>query len=282
MSESIKTIVVNGQKLAYLSCGEGPLVICLHGFPDSAYSFEAMLPVLAKAGYRAVAPFLRGYSPSGLAVDNDYSIPAVAGDLLGLISALGEQTASVIGHDWGGFTACTAANIAPQTIDKLVVMAVPHMHGGNFSLAQLKKSWYVMLFQLPWLPEWLLGRNDFEFIDQLYRDWCPNWDETEYNLEPVKKALSAPGGLKAALAYYRTMIRGSNRHDREIMSRQTVVPALWIAGAADGSVGPDQFEGMEACFSNRFELLIVDKAGHFVHREAAELVHNSVLAFLAD
>jgi pimeloyl-ACP methyl ester carboxylesterase len=281
MTLPVKHIEVNGQPLAYLELGEGPLVVCLHGFPDSAYSYELLLPVLAAAGYRAVAPFLRGYYPSGLAVDNDYSIPAVAGDLLGLITALGEERASVIGHDWGGFTAYTAANIAPQCIDKLVVMAVPHMRQGNSSLAQLRKSWYVMLFQLPWLPERLVRRDDFEFIDQLYRDWSPNWDETEFALQPVKQALSSPGGLSAALAYYRALVRGSNKQDREIMARQVSVPSLWIAGEVDGSVGLDQFEGLEAAFTDRFELLIVDNAGHFVHREAPDLVHNSLMAFLA-
>lgn len=281
MSQTLKHIEVNGQSLAYLEQGEGPLVICLHGFPDSAYSYAGMLPVLAAAGYRAVAPFLRGYYPSALAVDNDYSIPTVAGDVLGLITALGEDKASLIGHDWGGFSAYTAANIAPQCIDKLVVMAVPHMHKSNFSLAQLRKSWYVMLFQLPWLPERLVRRNNFEFIDQLYRDWCPNWDEAAFALEPVKQALSAPGGLTAALAYYRAMIRGSTAHNREIMGRQTSVPALWIVGEADGSVGLDQFAGIETAFTGPFELLIVDRAGHFVHREAADLVHNKLLEFLA-
>ena len=187
----------------------------------------------------------------------------------------------MIGHDWGGFSAYTAANIDPERIDKLVVMAVPHMSQGNTSLAQLKKSWYVMLFQLPWLPERLVRRDNFEFIDQLYRDWSPNWDEEEFTLQPVKQALSAPGGLSAALAYYRALIRGSNKHDREIMSRQVSVPSLWIAGEVDGSVGLDQFEGLEAAFTDRFELLIVDKVGHFVHREAPELVHNRLLTFLA-
>ena len=280
-SMPVKTIEVNGLSLAYLEQGEGPLVICLHGFPDSAYSYADMLPVLAAAGYRAVAPFLRGYYPSALAPDNDYSIPVVASDLLALINALGADKASVIGHDWGGFTAYTAADIAPQRIDKLVVMAVPHMHQSNFSLAQLKKSWYVLLFQLPWLPEKLVRRNNFEFIDQLYRDWCPHWDESAFALEPVKKALAAPGGLVAALAYYRSMIRGSSSRDREIMSRRTSVPSLWIAGEADGSVGLEQFEGMESAFTGPFELFIVDRAGHFVHREAADLVHNKLLQFLA-
>lgn len=279
-SADIHYQTVNGVKLAYLEKGSGPLVICMHGFPDSAYSFIGMLDFLATNGYRAVAPFLRGYYPSSLAPDHDYSIPTVAGDVLALIDALGESSASLIGHDWGGFACYTAANICPQKVDKLVVLAVPHMHNSGFSWAQIKKSWYVMLFQLPWLPEKLVARNNFEFIDQLYRDWSPNWDEAEFMLQPVKAALAADGGLIAALAYYRTMIRGSTSEHREIMAKQTSVPALWIAGEADGSIGLEQFDGIERAFTDRFELLTVPLAGHFVHREAAQLVQNKVLSLL--
>lgn len=280
-THTIKTLDVNGVELSYLERGTGPLVLCLHGFPDTAYSFEAMMELLAGNGYRAVAPFLRGYYPSALAADNDYSIPTVARDVLALIDALGDGKASVIGHDWGGFAAYTAANIAPEKVDKLVVLAVPHMHKSVFSWAQLKKSWYVMFFQLPWLPERRVAADNFEFIDQLYRDWSPNWSESEFNLAPVKQALGIAGGLTAALSYYRTLIRGSNAQDREVMGQQTSVPALWIVGEADGSIGADQFEGIESAFTGSFEILSVPSAGHFVHREAPEIVHNKLLAFLA-
>ena len=280
-NNNIKFINSNGVNLAYLEKGSGPLVLCLHGFPDTAYSFTGLMDVLAEHGYHAVAPFLRGYYPSGLAADNDYSIPAVAQDVLALIDALGDGQASVIGHDWGGFAAYTAANISPEKIHRLVVMSVPHMHCPAFSLSQLKKSWYVMLFQLPWLPEWLVAKNDFAFIDQLYRGWSPNWNEQHFDLAPIKQSLGFAGGLAAALAYYRTMIRGAKAEHREIMSQPTTVPALWIVGEADGCVGLDQFAGIEKAFTHRFELLTIEGVGHFVHREAPELVENKILSLLA-
>lgn len=276
---AVQTVNINGVDIAYLEQGEGPLVLCLHGFPDSAYSFEGLLETLAAAGYRAVAPFLRGYYPSGLAPDGDYSIPAVAADILGLVDELGGGKASIIGHDWGGFTAYTAANMAPEKIERITVMAVPHMHVTAMSWAQLKKSWYVMFFQLPWLPEKIVSRDNFAFIDRLYHDWCPNWEPEHFKLSPVKRALGIAGGLKAALGYYRAMIRGSNASDRAIMERQTSVPALWIVGTADGSVGVEQFAGIEAAFTDTFEILMVDGAGHFVHREARQQVENKILEF---
>lgn len=278
---NIQFIHANGVELAYLEKGSGPLVICLHGFPDTAYSFTGLLDVLAANGYHAVAPFLRGYYPSGLAPDNNYSIPAVAGDVLALIDALGDGQASVIGHDWGGFAAYTAANISPEKIPKLVVMCVPHMHCPSFSFSQLKKSWYVMLFQLPWLPERMVAKNNFAFIDRLYRTWSPGWGESEFNLQPVKVSLAAEGGLAAALGYYRAMIRGAKAQHRQIMSQQTSVPALWIAGEDDGCIDLRQYNGMDVAFSDHFELFKVAGAGHFVHREAPELVQNKILSLLA-
>ncbi|WP_159931258.1 alpha/beta fold hydrolase [Oceanicoccus sp. KOV_DT_Chl] len=276
----INFITVNGVRLAYLEQGKGPLLICLHGFPDTAYSFTHLMDTFSAQGYRVVSVFLRGYYPSGLAIDDDYSIPTVARDIVELIAALGEETATLIGHDWGGFTAYTAANLNPAVIDKIVVMAVPHLHHSTFSWQQLRKSWYVMLFQLPKLPEYLVAKNDYAFIDRLYKSWCPNWSEAEFQLQPVKKALAFAGGLKAALAYYRAMIRGSTARDRALMSQQTSVPALWISGDADGSIDPGQFVGIEKAFTSQFELLSIPNAGHFVHREATHLVENKILSFL--
>lgn len=278
---AIQAITVNGVEIAYLERGEGPLVLCLHGFPDSAYSFEGMIETLAEAGYRVVAPFLRGYYPSGLAPDGDYSVPAVARDILGLVDLLGGGKASIIGHDWGGFTAYTAANIAPEKIQRIVVMSVPHLHVTKMSWTQLKKSWYVLFFQLPWLPERVVARDNFAFIDRLYKDWSPNWDPAHFQLAPVKRALAIAGGLKAALGYYRAMIRGSKLEHRALMESQTTVPALWVAGTADGSVDIEQFLGIESAFTGPFELIKVEAAGHFVHREAKQQVENKIIDFFS-
>lgn len=283
--EDYARITVNGVELAYIEAGpssseRAPLVICLHGFPDSAHSYDDLLPVLAKAGYRAVAPFLRGYFPSAIPADGDYAMTTVAADVLALIDALGEREAIVIGHDWGGFAAYTAANMAPEKVSKLVVLAVPHMAATNNSLAQLKRSWYVLFFQLPWLPEKRVPRDNFAFIDRLYRAWSPNWEESEFDLAPVKRALAAPGGLRAALGYYRRMIRGASKSVYDVMSRKTSVPTLWFAGEADGSIGPEILaDTAEAC-SGPFELVSLPEVGHFIHREAPAAFQAKLLAFI--
>jgi pimeloyl-ACP methyl ester carboxylesterase len=276
----IKRIQANGIDFAYLEKGEGPLVLCLHGFPDTAHGFEETLSALAAAGFRAVAPFMRGYYPSGLSAEGDYSVLSLGKDVLALIDAFEADTAIVIGHDWGAFAAYTAANLQPEKISRLVLMCVPHMHNTRMSWAQLKKSWYVFFFQLPWWPERTLPKNNYEFIDNLYRAWSPGWDPDQFKLEPLKKALAMPGGMKAMIGYYRAMIRSSSREERKVMSQQTSVPTLFFAGEEDGSVGLDQFLGIENAFTSDFEFVSYAGVGHFPHREKFQEFSTKVLAFI--
>ena len=276
----IKRIPANGIDFAYLEKGEGPLVLCLHGFPDTAHGFEETLSALAAAGFRAVAPFMRGYYPSGLSAEGDYSVLSLGKDVLALIDAFEADTAIVIGHDWGAFAAYTAANLQPEKISRLVLMCVPHMYNTTMSWAQLKKSWYVFFFQLPWWPERTLPKNNYEFIDNLYRAWSPGWDPDQFKLEPLKKALAMPGGMKAMIGYYRAMIRSSSREERRVMSQQTAVPTLFFAGEEDGSVGLDQFRGIENAFTSEFEFVSYPGVGHFPHREKFQPFVSKVLAFI--
>jgi pimeloyl-ACP methyl ester carboxylesterase len=146
---AIRTITANGISFACLEQGKGPLVLCLHGFPDTAFGFEETLPHLAGAGYHAVAPFMRGYHPTGLAPDGNYSVLRLADDILALTTSLGHDHVSVIGHDWGAFAAYTAANLHPGRIDRLVLLCVPHMHATHLTLSQLRKSQKVQSFLEP-------------------------------------------------------------------------------------------------------------------------------------
>lgn len=275
----IKRINVAGMDWAYFEQGaqDAPLVICLHGFPDSGYSFQKTLPVLADRGYRVVAPFLPGYSPTGPTPDNDYAIPSLARRLLALIDALGARQAILIGHDWGGFIAYTATILAPEKVNALAVLGIPHTGASTPTWEQVRKSWYVIFFQLPWWPERAVPKNNFRFIDNLYRAWSPNWPESEWQLDPVKQALAAPGGLRAALSYYRQMIRGTSKSDQAMMKQPVMVPALWMGGQVDGSIDPSQFNGTEKVLLGPYKKVIVlPEIGHFVHREATDRFHEEL------
>ncbi len=284
---ALPRVKLSSVELAYIERGQdGPLVLCLHGFPDNATTWLPMLDALAAKGYRAIAPFTRGYYPSSLAADGDYTVVTMAQDVLELIEyfgkpdAEGKKSAVVIGHDWGGLAAYTAANIAPEKISKLVVSGVPHMHKAPFSLAQLFRSWYVLMFQLPWLPEFLVGRNQFRFIDILYANWAPQWTVDTRHLDSVKASLSAPGALSAALGYYRCMVRRTNKARWEIMSRQTTVPALVFTGLVDGSTGYELFRPTADCYTELDQLVKMTNIGHFPHMEDFELFARKVLNFL--
>lgn len=279
----LKHVSANGIRFAYheAGAGNGPLVLCLHGFPDTAQSYAQLLPALAAAGYRAVAPYMRGYAPTGLAPDGDYSAPALGRDVLALIEALGAKNADVIGHDWGAYAAYCAANLDAARIRRLVLMSVPHIGGAVQSLKQLRRSWYIWFFQLSGLPERRVARDNYAFIDRLYRAWSPAWRVTEADLRPVKQALAAPGGLAAAIGYYRAMFRGSNRQSWALLAAKTAPPTLMLSGASDGAVGAEVFGRSREAFTGPFEFQLLPGVGHFPHREAPAAVTPAILAFLA-
>lgn len=275
-----KTCRANGIDFTYLEQGQGPLVLCLHGFPDTAWGFSETLGALAAAGFRGVAPFMRGYAPTGLAADGDYSVLALAQDALELIDVLGEKEAILVGHDWGALAAYTAANLDPSRVRKLVVMSVPHIAGTKTMLAQLKKSWYVWFFQLPFWPERELVKRNFRFIDMLYRHWSPTWKFTSQATDPVKKALASPAATGAALGYYRAMVRGSTHRLRSVMLQRTLVPSLVMAGVQDGSIGIEQFDNVRRAFGTEFLFKRFDNAGHFPHRECFDEFIAQLLTFI--
>ena len=281
-----QTLALRGMNFAYRAAGDAraPLVLCLHGFPDTAASFDVLLPQLAAAGFHAVAPCMRGYAPTGLAPDGDYTARALAGDVLALIAALGAERATVIGHDWGAYAAYCAANQETsqeaRRIERLVLMSVPHLAGAVNTWAQLKRSWYVWLFQLPWLPERRVAADDFAFIDALYRSWSPAYAWTAAELAPVKAALRAPGGLAAAIAYYRGMFRNANRESWQLLLARTSVPTLLLAGEQDGAVGPEVFVRTQEAFSGPLQFELLAGVGHFPQREVPAQLGARIIEFL--
>lgn len=276
----LKTISANGQELAYYECGQGSLVICLHGFPDTADTWADLLPALAERGFRAVAPFLRGYPPSGLASDGDYHIVSVARDVLSLIGALGVERASLVGHDWGAFAAYTAANLAPQSIEKMITLAIPHLRALRPTPQLFWRTRHFVAFQLPGAAD-RLRKNNFAAIDALYRRWSPNWKFSENDLAPVKRCFAQNGAVEAALGYYRAYVRDALKPAvQRLVREKTLVPTLSVFGDRDGALAASDFKNAAAAFIARYEELPVAGAGHFVHREAPEKFIAATLKFL--
>src|SRR4051812_34258838 len=218
--------MANGLEFRYLEAGDGPLPLLLHGFPDSPPPWRPPLPALAEAGFRAVAPWTRGYAPTAVPANGDYSVATLAADANALHEALGgNEDAVLVGHDWGAITAYGAAALEPHRWRRVVTMAVPPpavASAAFFHYRQPQKSFYVYLFQTD-LAEIVAGADDLAFIDNLWRDWSPSYDGSE-DLMHVKDALRAPENLRAAIGYYRAMFGGG------VLGDSPLQPTLYLHG----------------------------------------------------
>ena len=267
--------------------GSGPVVLCLHGFPDNAGSFRHQLPALADAGYRAISLTLRGYEPSSIPADGDYSMEAVAEDVVALIRGLGTGPVHLVGHDWGAAIAYNAAAAAPECFLSLTTMAVPH--AGRFArdglriLKQLRLSWYMGFFNIPWLSDWVVQRQDYAFIRKLWRDWSPGWQPEPGVLNDVIQTLSRPGVRSAALGYYRAALSiKALLVSAEEAHYPVPVPTLALSGERDGCIASDVFERLTVAgdFPQGVRFHRVSSAGHFLHQEKPEVVNPLLLDWL--
>ena len=282
-------IRARGLEFPTLEEGEGPLALCLHGFPDHAWSFRDQLPALAAAGFRAVAPFMRGYAPSAIPADGCYQTAALAEDAVAMIEALGYDDAVVIGHDWGATTACGAALAAPARVRKLVIAAVPYgtqmINAFATNYDQQRRSWYMFFFQTPF-AEVAVAHGDFAFLERLWRDWSPGWRWPPQEMARLKETFRQPGVLAAAIGYYRALLDPARQDARyaalqsRIMIEPIEVPAMMLQGADDGCIGAALVEGMDAFFPRGLRLEVVPGTGHFLHQEAPDVINRLILDFL--
>ena len=284
-----RTTTANGTEFAYFEAGpaDGPLALCLHGFPDTAHTWRHLLPRLADAGFHAVAPFLRGYAPSAVPEDGRYDTGTLALDACALHEALGGgDDAVIIGHDWGAFATYGAAAAEPRRWRRAVAASVApqaSMADGFFSFDQLRRSWYVFFFQSP-LAEYAVSLDDFAFIDRLWADWSPGFDGA-WDAARVKESLAAPESLSAAIGYYRAMFAGPP-DDPDAAAAQAAAgtmapqPTLYLHGADDGCMGLGIIGPVTDFLAPGSELVVIEGAGHFLHVERPDEVTDHIVRFL--
>lgn len=201
------TVDANGLTYTYLEAGDGPLALCMHGFPDSPFTYRHLLPALADAGYRAVAPFQRGYAPTTLPADPTHvHTSTMVADQIGLARALGGtgSDALLIAHDWGAVGAWGAASRAADLWGRCVIINIPpfEIFGANLpTYPQIKRSFYFWYFQMTRIIEDRIRENDFEFVRDIWGDWSPGHDATE-DVRYLADCLREPDHLRAALGYY--------------------------------------------------------------------------------
>jgi pimeloyl-ACP methyl ester carboxylesterase len=273
MSDDVKFVEANGLRFGYLEAGQGPLVLLVHGFPDTAHSWDATRPALAAAGFRAVAPFTRGYAPTEIPKEEAYDSDTLGRDLIALVRALGGEPAVIVGHDWGASAAYSAAALAPDAVRLLVTIAIPHPAS---VLPTPKVFWAVRHFfalrrrsALRWVPD-----RDFAYIDELLHRWSPDWSPGPGEASAVKAIFRNPKNLDAALGYYRAL------RPWPPSSHKTKIGVPTVSFAGDNDIMPTSaYERARSCFTGPYEVVQIP-GGHFMHREHPAIFNEKLLRVL--
>lgn len=284
---AFRNVTRDGQTWRYYDAGDGPPVLLFHGFPDTPYSYASIARALNQAGYRTIVPYLRGYHADTIVPGRGYDARSVAEDVIGLLHALELDSAVMVGHDWGATVLYGAAILAPECVDAMVPIAIPHpstlkpknalQAAGLFFMAR-----HFVYFQMPWC-EAGTRRNDFAYIETLYRRWAPSWTgpERDAALVHAKEAFSDPVVLKGAIDWYRAMFKKPERPLRG-MSQPLQTRGLMVAGGKDfgGHLGP--YKKSQALFKGGAEVLVMPDAGHWPHREDEPKFTDALIRFLGD
>jgi pimeloyl-ACP methyl ester carboxylesterase len=259
-----------------------PTLLILHGFPDSPTTFQPLVGALAAAGYRAVAPWMRGYGPAPSS--GPYTIESLADDVAACLDVLSPGVpARVLGHDWGAIATYAAGVGHQERIAAAVTLSVPHPFAflRNLHAQQLARSWYMLLFQLPGAAQ-LARTGDFAFIDRLWRRWSPGYRLAVEQRRGLHRDLAA--SWPAPLQYYRSLLRPARTAIARVgpgseARRRIQVPTLYLHGADDGCVGVEVGLDAERHFAGPYRREVVNGAGHFLAAEAPEQIAERATAW---
>ncbi|MGJ3249675.1 MAG: alpha/beta fold hydrolase [Elainellaceae cyanobacterium] len=277
-------VETNRIRLHCVTQGEGELVILLHGFPEFWYSWRYQIPALARH-FRVVVPDLRGYNDSDKP-SHGYDLDTLSADIYGLIENLGYLRAHIVGHDWGGTIAWNLAHRFPQCLDRLAVLNAPHpqrfMHELIGNLDQLRRSWHVLAFQIPDLPERLIRSNLKSFVENMLQEQAIRKGAfTKNDTEIYQAALEKPGALSAALGYYRQMLSPQSWLRNWGRSPEPItVPTLVLWGEDDSMLTQQLTNGLEKFVKAPFCLKFIPQCGHWIQQEVPLTVNRELLSFL--
>lgn len=277
-------VPTNGIKLHTITAGTqaGPVVILLHGFPSFWQSWRYQIPALAAAGYRVIVPDQRGYNLSDK--DGPYDIETLVEDVVGLIHWSGAAQVFLVGHDWGAAVAWMTAAKHPELIRKLVILNVPHpvvmtqsLKGGN--LGQIFRSWYILFFQIPKLPEWALSTGHYKNLKQMMLRSSAAGTFSEKDLEMLEKAWAQPGALSAMIDWYRALMKKVQAGMDFALRIQPDTLILW--GEQDVALS---FEGAQKSlqWTEHGRLKSFPQASHWVQEDLPHEINREILAFFGN
>lgn len=279
-------VEANGLRFHVRACGSGDrLALCLHGFPQGAICWRHQLPLLARLGYRAWAPDLRGYGRTSRPDRvQDYAVEHLLDDVAGLIDAAGARSTLLIGHDWGAIVAWYFAMRKLRALERLVIMNVPHpavLEGAlRKSWRQKGRSWYAAFFQLPWLPERALAARNGRLLTRALLKSSARGTFPEEVLEHYRRAVVEPGAARAMANYYRALVRGGGMRQRQLGFPVIETPTLMLWGTEDVALRIETTYGTERHVKD-LTLRYLPGVSHWVQEEAPDVVNAMLEAWLA-
>jgi epoxide hydrolase 4 len=273
-------ISTNGIRLHYVTHGEGALMLMLHGFPEFWYSWRYQIPVFAE-DYKVVAVDLRGYNDSDKPVEQSaYRLSTFVEDIKGVIDGLGYKRCILVGHDWGGAIAWAFGSVYPEWVERLIILNVPHpakFSQGLRTLPQLLKSWYIFLFQIPALPEWILSQNNCVVLAKMLTQTAMS--PATFPPEAIaayREAAAKPGAITAMLSYYRNLLQSDSfKKDWGILQP----PTLLIWGENDVALGKELTLGTQA-YVRDLQIRYIPNCSHWVQQEKPQVVNQYIREWL--
>lgn len=284
-------VAANGARFHIAEAGTGPLVLFLHGFPEFWWTWRHQLPAVAAAGFHGVAMDLRGYGGSDK-TPRGYDPVTLSADIAGLIRALGESKAILVGHGWGGYVAWSTATLHPRQVEAICVLGAPHplrlRHASAGSVRQLRSARHVLGYQTPILPERRLTANGAAHVEVLLRRWAapggtfPQPDDARR----YRAAMQIWPAPHCALEYYRWLVRSTFRRDGRRFAAQmrtpVAVPVLQLHGSLDAAILAATAEGSADYVTGPYRWRLLEGIGHFPHEEAPDDVTKELLAWLPE
>jgi epoxide hydrolase 4 len=277
-------IEANGIRFHAVIHGEGPTVLMLHGFPENWYSWRGQIIALADAGFRAVAIDLRGFNQTDRPPRvRDYRADKLRDDVVGLVAALGGEPIHLVAHDWGGAVAWDVAARRPELLRSLSILNSPHpgvfMHHLLHNFQQLKRSWYMFYFQLPWLPETLMAKDIKRQFVRAFRGWAHRKEAfPDEVIEAFRRPMEEPGALRAGINYYRAAFRNVSAATQKLP--KVAVPTQVIWGENDEALGKELCDDLDRVVSGPLEVHFIPDCSHWVQQEYPEAVNALLLDFL--
>lgn len=274
---NVNSIVIDNLNYHYISKGSGETIFLLHGFPDTASTWDGFIDVLSK-NYHCIAPFLRGYSPTDIPQNSDYTVHTIATDIHNIAKHLGIKSYSIIGHDWGASIAYAMTNMFQNEVKKVCTIGMPHPKYLKPSFKLLYKARHILYFMNKGKSVKRIKEKNFSYIEKLYKRWSPNWGNYHQNLESTINGFNQPGRIEAALGYY-WALKNTDSKKSKIYKQLPQVPILVLVGEKDGTIVLSQFNKMELELGALFKVKKHSNAGHFLHQEDQSFCLSHILEF---